>query len=93
LATARRPGGLPFRRLKRLISHTTSLGLGWVECTGLINNVRSGSMTEFLGQPDDQKLQSSITLFEVVSDDPVFTASIGRYYSNRDQVTLEILAL
>jgi uncharacterized protein (DUF1810 family) len=68
------------------------LGPRLVECTTLVNNVKSGTITEILGQPDDQKFRSSMTLFEAVSGDPVFTAAIGRYYSARDEATLRILA-
>jgi uncharacterized protein (DUF1810 family) len=68
------------------------LGSRLVECTGLVNNILSGTITEILGQPDDQKFRSSMTLFEAISKDPVFTAAIERYYSERDQATLEIVA-
>jgi uncharacterized protein (DUF1810 family) len=68
------------------------LGPRLVECITLVNNVKSGTITEILGQPDDQKFRSLMTLFEAVSGDPVFTAAIGRHYSARDEATLRILA-
>jgi uncharacterized protein (DUF1810 family) len=68
------------------------LGPRLVECTTLINNVKTRTITEIVGQPDDQKFRSTMTLFEAVSGDPVFTAAIGRYYSARDETTLWILA-
>jgi uncharacterized protein (DUF1810 family) len=68
------------------------LGPRLVECTTLINNVKTGTITDILGQPDDQKFHSSMTQFEAVSGEPAFTAAIKRYYSTRDAATLRILA-
>jgi uncharacterized protein (DUF1810 family) len=55
-----------------------------VECTTLINNVKTGTITDILGQADDQKFHSSMTLFEAVSGEQEFTAAIERYYTARD---------
>jgi uncharacterized protein (DUF1810 family) len=39
---------------------------------------KGGTIADILGQPDDQKFRSSMTVFEAVSGDPVFMAAIQR---------------
>jgi uncharacterized protein (DUF1810 family) len=51
------------------------------------------SAREILGSPDDLKLRSCLTLFEVVApDDPRFSRALERFYDGeRDHLTLELL--
>lgn len=45
-----------------------------------------------MGYPDNMKLHSSMTLFSIVSEEPVFQKVLDRYYSGqKDQATLELL--
>ena len=69
------------------------LGARLVECTGLVLAVEGRSINAILGAPDDAKFRSSMTLFDAVSDEPVFDEALARYFSGkRDQATLDILA-
>jgi uncharacterized protein (DUF1810 family) len=63
------------------------------ECTGLVNAVDGRSANDIFGSPDDLKFRSSMTLFEAVADDPTpFRMALDRYYDDRDQKTLKLLA-
>lgn len=45
-----------------------------------------------MGYPDNLKLQSSMTLFSIVSEEPVFQKVLDKYYNGQvDQVTLKML--
>ncbi|UPK39847.1 DUF1810 domain-containing protein [Bradyrhizobium sp. 186] len=69
------------------------LGARLVECTGLVLAVKGRTIHAILGAPDDAKFRSSMTLFDAVSDQPIFGLAIARYFSGeRDGATLEILA-
>jgi uncharacterized protein (DUF1810 family) len=69
------------------------LGARLVECTGLILAVEGRSINAILGAPDDAKFRSSMTLFGAVSDQPIFSDALARYFAGeRDSATLEILA-
>lgn len=47
---------------------------------------------EIFGYTDSLKLKSSMTLFEIVSEDEIFSKVLNKFYqSSRDQSTLEIL--
>ncbi|WJR76323.1 DUF1810 domain-containing protein [Bradyrhizobium sp. NP1] len=67
------------------------LGPRLVECTRLVLAVKSRSIHEILGSPDDLKFRSSMTLFGAVSDNPVFASAIAVYYAGvGDEATLDI---
>jgi uncharacterized protein (DUF1810 family) len=69
------------------------LGPRLIECTRLVLAVQRRTINAILGAPDDAKFRSSMTLFGAVSDEPVFTEALARYFaSERDGPTLEILA-
>jgi uncharacterized protein (DUF1810 family) len=69
------------------------LGPRLIECTGLVMNVTGKTIHDILGSPDDLKFHSSMTLFAAVSDNPLFTDAITRYFAGaKDQATLDILA-
>ena len=69
------------------------LGSRLVECTGLVLAVEGRTINAILGAPDDAKFRSSMTLFDAVSDQPIFGQAIAKYCAGeRDQATLDILA-
>jgi uncharacterized protein (DUF1810 family) len=69
------------------------LGPRLVECTGLVMNVTGKTIHDILGSPDDLKFHSSMTLFGAVSDNPLFTDAIAKYFAGaKDQATLDILS-
>jgi len=69
------------------------LGARLIECTSLVLAVQGRSINAILGAPDDAKFRSSMTLFDAVSDEPVFGEALARYFAGeRDAATLEILA-
>jgi len=69
------------------------LGARLVECTGLMLAVKGRTIHAILGAPDDAKFRSSMTLFDAVSDQPIFGQAIARYFAGEpDGATLEILA-
>ncbi|WP_256300789.1 DUF1810 domain-containing protein [Haloarchaeobius salinus] len=64
------------------------------ECTGLVNETNDRSANEIFGRPDDLKFRSSMTLFEVVADDPaLFRDALEQFFDGEpDPKTLELLA-
>jgi uncharacterized protein (DUF1810 family) len=69
------------------------LGSRLRQCTCLVLDVKNKTAHDIFGSPDDLKFRSSMTLFDAVSDDPIFGEAIARYYAgDRDQATLGILA-
>ena len=68
------------------------LGQRLIDCTRLVVAIRQRSITDILGQPDDIKFKSSMTLFHAVSRRPVFADAIARFFpEGPDSRTLEIL--
>ena len=69
------------------------LGPRLKQCAELVLKTRGKTAHEIFGTPDDQKLQSCMTLFaEVAADVPVFTRVLERYYEGRrDARTLALL--
>ncbi|CCE08257.1 conserved hypothetical protein [Bradyrhizobium sp. STM 3843] len=68
------------------------LGPRLVECTRLVVEVSGKSIHTILGSPDDMKFRSSMTLFDAVSDQPLFAQALDKYYEGeKDQATLDIL--
>jgi uncharacterized protein (DUF1810 family) len=69
------------------------LGPRLLECTRLVLDVKGRSIHDILGSPDDLKFRSSMTLFGVVSQDPLFSRAIAKYYPDgNDPATVDILA-
>ena len=69
------------------------LGPRLIECTRLVLAVEGRTIHAILGAPDDTKFRSSMTLFGVVSNEPVFSEALARYFAGeRDGATLDILA-
>jgi uncharacterized protein (DUF1810 family) len=69
------------------------LGLRLKECAGAVLAVQGRTAADIFGHPDDWKLQSSMTLFELVSDTgSVFGQVLDKYYQGkRDPRTLQIV--
>lgn len=68
------------------------LGARLVECTRLVLAARDRSITDILGSPDDMKFRSSMTLFDAVSTQPIFSDAIEAFYTEgKDPATLSIL--
>ena len=69
------------------------LGPRLVECVELVSGVEGRTALEIFGSPDDMKLRSCLTLFELVSDDAVFASALERYFDGvRDHATLNLVA-
>ena len=69
------------------------LGPRLIECTGLVLRVTDHTIRAILGSPDDVKFRSSMTLFDAVSDNPIFGEALGKYFGGeRDPATLAMLA-
>ena len=49
------------------------------------------SALDVLGEIDAIKLRSSLTLFEAVSGDPLFAATLGAFFDGPDPETLRLL--
>jgi uncharacterized protein (DUF1810 family) len=68
------------------------LGPRLIECTQRVLAVKSRTIHDILGSPDDLKFRSSMTLFAAVSENPIFGQAVSVYYGGAgDQGTLEIL--
>lgn len=60
------------------------------ECTELVNAVEHHSLNAILGDPDDLKFHSSVTLFAEAGGGPVFLDALNRYFAGeRDGATLD----
>jgi uncharacterized protein (DUF1810 family) len=68
------------------------LGSRLLECCRIILALQDKSAEEIFGYPDDLKLRSSMTLFLLASENPVFQQVLDKYYAGQqDEATLEIL--
>ena len=69
------------------------LGPRLLECTRLVLAVKDRTIHDILGSPDDVKFRSSMTLFDAVSDDPIFQMAIAKHcHEGKDPATLDFLA-
>ena len=63
-----------------------------IECCQLLLNVENKSTYEILGYPDDVKLQSSMTLFKIVSNESIFQKVLDKYFEGEEDIrTIELL--
>jgi uncharacterized protein (DUF1810 family) len=71
------------------------LGSRLLECTELVTAVRTRSIQDILGYPDNLKFHSSLTLFAHATDHhEVFESALRKYFrSEYDQLTMEGLYL
>jgi uncharacterized protein (DUF1810 family) len=69
------------------------LGARLVECAEAVLAVQGQSASDIFGHPDDWKLQSSMTLFKLVSGSrSVFESVLDKYYQGKqDSRTLQIV--
>jgi uncharacterized protein (DUF1810 family) len=70
------------------------LGRRLRECTELVLAVENRTAYEIFGSPDDMKLRSCMTLFNVVApEEAVFENALTRFFQGvKDERTLELLA-
>ena len=71
------------------------LGRRLAECTEAVNDHDGLTARQVFGPPDDRKLRSSMTLFELVSGPASpFAAALEKYYAGeRDARTIELVRL
>ena len=71
------------------------LGPRLVEISTALLGLESSNPSAVMGYPDDLKLCSCMTLFELAApDQPVFAKVIEKFYGgNRDRLTLELLGM
>ena len=69
------------------------LGQRLIKACEILLSLKDASMDEVMGFPDNLKLQSSMTLFEVLSDsNSIFTNMIEFYFDDeRDETSLGII--
>lgn len=69
------------------------LGQRLIECTSKVLAIKGRSISHIFSYPDNLKFKSSMTLFAVVSDSPLFQTALDNYFAGEhDPRTLEILA-
>jgi uncharacterized protein (DUF1810 family) len=78
---------------RNYLSHPV-LGARLKECAEVVLAVQGSSAPDIFGHPDDMKLQSSMTLFALVTEPhSVFERVLDRYFQGkRDARTLQIVA-
>ena len=78
---------------KSYLAHPV-LGARLRECARLLVEGDASDIHGILGDPDDLKFCSSMTLFELAApDEPLFQKALDRFYGgHKDQVTLSRLA-
>ncbi len=65
------------------------LGARYVECVTALQDLIGSDPVQVFGAVDAVKLRSSLTLFEAVSERPLFAAALARWFGNqRDERTL-----
>ena len=55
-----------------------------IEISNALLELDSDDPTEVMGYPDDLKLRSSMTLFSMVSDNPVFQKVLDKFYGGEE---------
>jgi uncharacterized protein (DUF1810 family) len=69
------------------------LGARYVECVSALQDLTGSDAVAVFGEVDAVKLRSSLTLFESVSGDRLFSAALDRWFGGeRDPRTLEKLS-
>lgn len=76
---------------KAYLSHPL-LGARLIEACQCLLAIPSGTAQSILGELDAQKLHSSMTLFSLASDEPVFNQVLARFFdASPDMLTLRML--
>lgn len=93
-AMARRYAIRDLDEAKAYLDHPV-LGSRLLECCRVLLAVPGKSASEIFGYPDDLKLRSSMTLFELAErPSSVFEEVLGKYFGGgRDGPTLELLSV
>ena len=91
-AMARRYAISSLREAEAYLSHAL-LGARLRECTHLVMLAQDRSAREILGQPDDMKLRSCLTLFaHAAPEEQVFRDALRKYFAGEfDRLTVERL--
>ena len=54
------------------------------ECVQLVNQIEGRTIHQILGDPDDLKFRSSVTLFAAVApNDPIFQSALDKYFAGQ----------
>jgi len=90
--TAKRYSIKSIEEARQYLAHSV-LGKRLLECTEAVVALKSGSLSEIFGYPDDLKFKSSMTLFEkIAGSGSVFSFALDRYcHGERDAMTLRLL--
>ncbi|MDR3511740.1 MAG: DUF1810 domain-containing protein [Caulobacteraceae bacterium] len=90
--TARRYAIASLEEARAYLEHPV-LGPRLRQCAGLVNAVQGASIHDILGDPDDLKFHSCMTLFaRAAPGERVFQDALDRYFAGEpDRVTLERL--
>lgn len=90
-AVARRFGISSLEEARAYLGHPV-LGPRLRECAGLLLANEGRSASEILGYPDDLKVCSSMTLFDLAGGGPVFRAVLDTFYAGHaDSATVKLL--
>lgn len=69
------------------------LGSRLIECCRILLGLENKTAGDIFGSVDAMKLKSSMTLFSLVSDNPVFSRVLDKYYKGiKDSATLKIVS-
>lgn len=69
------------------------LGNRLSECCRILLGLENKTAEDIFGSVDAMKLKSSMTLFSLVSDNPVFNRVLNKYYKGiKDSATLKIIS-
>lgn len=69
------------------------LGRRLIEISGALTELPSSSAADVMGWPDDMKLLSCMTLFSLVSNEPVFCQVLEKFFrGQRDDYTVSVIA-
>ena len=68
------------------------LGSRLKEISEELLNIESTDALLIMGSPDDKKLRSSMTLFAIVSEDPVFQKVLDKFFDGKkDPFTMDLI--
>ncbi|CAG1020228.1 hypothetical protein DOJK_00191 [Patescibacteria group bacterium] len=68
------------------------LGQRLIECAEVLLELKERTALDIFGYIDQLKLESSMTLFNEVSDNPIFANVLKKYFDGaRDSLTLKLL--
>ena len=92
-ATAKHFGIHSLQEAKAYLRHSV-LGARLQECCGALMKLEGRSAHDIFGSPDDMKLRSCLTLFELAAPgEGVFAQCLEKYFAGRrDERTLAVMA-